>query len=101
MTFIFDKDLETEKSIEMEYYSEQVRNHKLTANKEYHIESQSDFPDIEDFSSDTPFTTLEVKDGTMTVPVIGTYNKIETFNTSYISSSKFFQISMTLGYTEE
>lgn len=97
MTFIFDKELETEKRLELDYYSEQTQNKKLTANKDYRIESQSDFPDVEDFVTDVHFSTLDVTDSGMTVPIVGEYNTIETFNASYNSNIKLFQISMVLG----
>lgn len=97
MTFIFDKSLETEKHIEMDYYSEQVKNHKLNATKEYKIYSEEDFPDISDFGDGMLFTTLEVKDGLMTVPIIGQYNSIDTFNASYSSVGKTYIINMILG----
>lgn len=101
MLFIFDKHLDTEKRIEISYYSEQVRNKKLTGNIEIKIEQQSDFPDIHGFSDDTLFTALEVTDGALTVPIIGTYNCIESFNASYVSGSRIYQINMVLGYKAE
>lgn len=98
MTFIFDKELATEKSIEMAYYSEQSRNKKISSNKDYTILTQSDFPDISGFSDDVMFSTLEIVDDGMVIPIVGEYNYIEAFNTSYSSHNKLFQISMVLGY---
>lgn len=100
MLFIFDKGQATEKSIELDYYSEQIRNRKLSANKDFKITKQSDFPDISDFAEGMFFETLEITDGDFTVPIIGTFNKIETFNTTYISSNHVYQITLTLGYEE-
>lgn len=100
MLFIFDKGLESEKRINLDYYSEQVRNRKLISNKDYKIEKQSDFPDVSQFKEDTLFSSLEVTDGDIEVPVIGSYNHIDTFNTSYIVSTKTYQVNIVLGWKE-
>lgn len=100
MQFIFDKGLSTEKSLEIDFYSEQVRNHKLTANYDRQIDSQSDFPDISGFSDEVTFTTLNVMDSGMSVPIIGKYNTISAFNASYSSVGRHFQINITLALSE-
>lgn len=102
MIFTFDKRLATEKAISMDYYNEQVRNKKLNATKEYKIRSEEDFPDISGFEDNTSFVTLDVTDiddhgQEIVVPIVGTYNNIDTFNVSYSSIGKTYLINMILG----
>ena len=101
ITFIFDSNLSTEKSIQFSSFNEIIGPNRLNASREIQMESTSDIPDLSDFNGYTHFSTLSVINGdNIELPLSGEYNKISSLTVSYFDSDKSYQINISLTYEE-
>ena len=98
MTIIFDKNLSTERSIAINFFTEQILDQRLHANWEKIISDSTEIPDISDFVNNKNFETIEVQDNGITIPIQGTYNRIAQVSTTYIADNRSYSLSIVLDY---
>lgn len=98
MTIIFDKNLSTERSIAINFFTEQLLDRRLHANWEKNISDSTEIPDVSDFVNNKNFNTIEVQDNSISIPVQGTYNRIAQVSTTYIAENKSYNLTIVLDY---
>ena len=112
MTIIFDKNLSTERSIAINFFTEQLLDRRLHANWEKNISDSTEIPDVSGFINNKNFNTIEVQDNSINIPdstdevqdnsinipVQGTYNRIAQVSTTYIAENKSYNLTIVLEY---
>ena len=99
MTLTLDKNLASERSLSVNTVDERLVQKRLTAQQITMIDGS--FPSVDDFGTDPHFTTLEITDGNVEYPIVGTYNTVTDFAVSYNEISHRFSVMLSLGYTNE
>lgn len=99
LTFIFDNNLETEKSIQFNSFNEILGVNRMNASREIKIDSSSDVPDLSEFAGFTSFQTLKVITGDgVDLPLAGEYNHVDALNVSYFDNDQMYQINISLSH---
>lgn len=98
MTIIFDKNLSTERSIAINFFTEQLLDRRLHANWEKNISDSTEIPDVSGFINNKNFNTIEVQDNSISIPVQGTYNRIAQVSTTYIAENQSYNLTIVLDY---
>jgi len=98
MVIKFDKGLSTERSLEIKSVFEHPIQNRLTASNDIVIEEGGTFPDYSEFINNPSFTTVEINDGSISVPVQGVYNNIADFTTNYYAEGHVYNVNIVLGY---
>lgn len=97
MTIIFDKNLSTERSIAINFFTEQLLDRRLHANWEKNISDSTEIPDVSGFINNKIYT-IEVQDNSISIPVQGTYNRIAQVSTTYIAENQSYNLTIVLAY---
>lgn len=92
MTIIFDKNTASEKSLEVDYVTENLVDHQLMCGYERPLADVQP-QDLSSFSNNS-FTTIEVHDGDRVLPLQGSYSSIAALQTNYYSSINIYSLSL-------
>ena len=92
MTIIFDKNTTSERSLEVDYVTENLVDHQLVCGYERPL-ADAQPQDLSSFSNNS-FTTIEVHDGDRVLPLQGSYSSIASLQTNYYSSINIYSLSL-------
>ena len=92
MTIIFDKNTTSERSLEVDYVTENLVDHQLVCGYERPL-ADAQPQDLSSFSNNS-FTTIEVHDGDRVLPLQGSYSSIAALQTNYYSSINIYSLSL-------
>lgn len=92
MTIIFDKNTTSERSLEVDYVTENLVDHQLICGYERPL-ANAQPQDLSSFSNNNSFTTIEVRDGERVLPLQGNYSSIAALQTNYYSSITLYSLS--------
>ena len=92
MTIIFDKNTTSERSLEVDYVTENLVDHQLVCGYERPL-ANAQPQDLSGFSNNS-FTTIEVRDGERVLPLQGNYSSIAALQTNYYSSINIYSLSL-------
>lgn len=92
MTVIFDKNTTNERSLEVDYVTENLVDHQLVCGYECPL-ANAQPQDLSSFSNNS-FTTIEVRDGERVLPIQGNYSSIAVLQTNYYSSINIYSLSL-------
>lgn len=96
MRIVFDKNLETEHEVAVDFFGENISRNALNAsmNKVLTV-SDVNVPDLSSIKVD--FTTVDIFDGDIPVPVQGDYNTVLDASAAYNSLTKEYSVTVILG----
>ena len=92
MTIIVDKNTASERSLEVDYVTENLVDHQLMCGYERPLPDVQP-QDLSSFSNNS-FTTIEVHDGDRALPLQGSYSSIAALQTNYYSSINIYSLSL-------
>ena len=103
MIITFDRNLETQRSLSISFFNEQILERRLMAGKEIVVSGGTVFPDISSFiGDDRSFSTVEIfEEGNSPIPIAGTYNMILNLSVNYSELTKAYNLNLSLGYSAE
>lgn len=96
MQIIFDRGLETQNAINIAFFGENLNRVTLNASmaKKLTVEDAA-VPNLGTLAKD--FTTVEIVDGNIPVPVQGDYNTVLDASAAYNSRTKEYSVTVILG----
>ena len=96
MRIVFDKNLETEHEVAVNFFGENISRNTLNAsmNKVLTV-NDVNVPDLSSIKVD--FTTVDIFDGDIPVPVQGDYNTVLDASAAYNSRTKEYSVTVILG----
>lgn len=96
MYIIFDKDLKTKRSVEIQFFGENMSRNILNASMNKVLTPEdSNVPDLREIRSG--FRTVELVDGEIAVPIQGHYNTVLDASAAYNSTTKEYSVTVVLG----
>lgn len=98
MTITFDKNLSTERSISIDFFTEQILDQRLHANWEKIVSDSTEIPEAKNFVNNRNFETIEVQDNGISIPIQGTYNRVAQVSTTYVAENQSYSLSIVLDY---
>lgn len=99
MQIIFDRNLETERAINVNFFGENIPRGTLNASMSKVLSANdTTVPDLSTVKQ--PFTTVAIVDGNIPVPVQGSYNAVLDASAAYNSRTKEYSATIILGYVE-
>lgn len=103
MQIIFDRGLDTQRSVEVDSFSENVGRGVLSASWARVLKSDTEIPAVKPLTDNPTFTTVEVADTdgetAFSVPVQGEYNTIREANVNYSSAQRVYTLTLVLAMT--
>lgn len=96
MRIVFDKNLETEREVAVDFFGENISRNTLNASMSKVLTvNDVDVPDLSDIK--VGFTTVDIFDGDIPVPVQGDYNTVLDASAAYNGRTKEYSITVILG----
>ncbi len=100
MQLIFDRGLETQRAIEVDYFGENMFRGVLNASWNHKLGEVESVPNLGTLRGNPSFTTVEAVTGTTTVPIQGTYNRVQDASAAYNAREGSYSVTVVLGYAE-
>lgn len=94
MTLTFDKNTANQRSIELDFFTEQIFDNRLSGTWERIVGNDFSAPVVENFQPE--FTTLEIVSDEQTIPIIGSYSSIANINVSYNEQSHLYNLTIII-----
>ena len=94
MTLTFDKNTANQRSLELDFFTEQIFDNRLSGTWERIVGNDFTVPVIENFQPE--FTTLEIVSGEQTIPIIGSYSSVANINVSYNEQSHLYNLTIII-----
>lgn len=99
MQIIFDRNLDTERAINVTFFGENINRGTLNASMSKVLTAaDTTVPDLSIVKQ--AFSTVDIVDGNILVPTQGTYNTVLDASAAYNSVSKEYSATVILGYVE-
>lgn len=98
MQLIFDKGLETERSLIVDTINERVIEGNLTASISGPLDQIKSISGVSEFADTHYFTTLDVLSDKESVPIVGTYNYIVAMNLMYQEAPPRYSLNLSMTY---
>lgn len=99
MQIIFDRNLETERAINVDFFGENISRGTLNASMSKVLSAKdTTVPDLSTVKQ--AFITMQMVDGNIPVPVQGSYNVVLDASAAYNSRTKEYSATIILGYVE-
>ena len=96
MQIVFDRGMETQRAINVDFFGENLSRCTLNASMSKVLtEEDTAVPDLG--TSKEPFTTVEIVDGNIAVPMQGRYNAVLDASAAYNSRTKEYSATVILG----
>lgn len=96
MQIVFDRNLETQRAINVDFFGENLNRNTLNATLSKVLSAEDTaVPDLSTLQS--TFTTVDIADGAIPVPVQGDYNAIMDSSAAYNSRTKEYSVTVILG----
>ena len=94
MTLTFDKNTAKQRSLELDFFTEQIFDNRLSGTWERIVGNDFSVPVVENFQQE--FTTLEIVSGEQTIPIIGSYSSVANINVSYNEQSHLYNLTIII-----
>lgn len=96
MKIVFDRNLETEHEVAVDFFGENISRNTLNASmgKVLSVDDVN-VPDLSDIK--VGFTTVDIFDGEIPVPIQGEYNAVLDASAAYNSRTKEYSVTVILG----
>lgn len=94
MTLTFDKNTANQRSLELDFFTEQIFDNRLSGTWERIVGNDFSAPVVENFQPE--FTTLEIVSGEQTIPIIGSYSSVANINVSYNEQSHLYNLTIII-----
>ena len=94
MTLTFDKNTANQRSLELDFFTEQIFDNRLSGTWERIVGNDFSAPVVENFQQE--FTTLEIVSGEQTIPIVGSYSSIANINVSYNEQSHLYNLTIII-----
>ena len=94
MTLTFDKNTANQRSLELDFFTEQIFDKRLSGTWERIVGNDFSAPVVENFQQE--FTTLEIVSDDQTIPIIGSYSSIANINVSYNEQSHLYNLTIII-----
>lgn len=99
MQIVFDRGLETQNAINVSFFGENLNRGTLNASMTKRLTAEDNaVPDLGTLKK--RFSVLEIVDGSVSVPVQGSYNTVLDASAAYNSATKEYSVTVILGHTE-
>lgn len=96
MRIVFDKNLDTEHEVTVDFFGENISRNTLNASMSKVLSvGDVNVPDLSAVKVD--FTTVDIFDGEIPVPIQGDYNATLDASAAYNSRTKEYSITIILG----
>ena len=96
MQIIFDRNLDTERAINVDFFGENISRGTLNASMSKVLTAEdTTVPDLSTVKQ--PFTTVEIVESDFPVPMQGSYNAVLDASAAYNSRSKEYSVTVILG----
>lgn len=99
MQIIFDWNLDTERAINVDFFGENISRGTLNASMSKVLTAEdTTVPDLSTVKQ--AFTTMQIVDGNIPVPMQGSYNAVLDASAAYNSRTKEYSVTVILGHVE-
>lgn len=96
MQIVFDRNLETPRAINVDFFGENLNRGTLNASMSKVLSANDTaVPDLSTVKQ--PFTTVEIVENDFPVPMQGIYNAVLDASAAYNSRSKEYSVTVILG----
>lgn len=96
MQIVFDRNLETQRAINVDFFGENLNRGTLNASMSKVLSAEdTTVPDLSTVKQ--AFSTVEIVDGNIPVPMQGSYNAVLDASAAYNSRSKEYSVTVILG----
>lgn len=96
MQIVFDRGLETQNAANVDFFGENLNRGTLNASMSKILTTEdTTVPDLSTLQS--TFSTVDIADGAIPVPVQGDYNAVLDSSAAYNSRSKEYSVTVILG----
>lgn len=96
MQIVFDRNLETQRAINVDFFGENLNRCTLNASMSKVLSANDTaVPDLGTVKQ--PFTTVEIVENDFPVPMQGSYNAVLDASAAYNSRSKEYSVTVILG----
>ena len=96
MQIVFDRGLETQNAVTISFFGENIARNTLNATLSKVLSAEdAAVPDLSTLK-DT-FSTVDIADGAISVPVQGDYNAVLDSSAAYNSRTKEYSVTVILG----
>ena len=96
MRIVFDKELTTKHEVTVDFFGENISRNTLNGSMSKVLTvSDVNVPDLSNIKVD--FTTVDIFDGEIPVPVQGDYNTVLDASAAYNSRTKEYSVTVILG----
>lgn len=97
MQIVFDRDLETQNAINIAFFGENMSRGTLNASMTKVLTAEdTSVPDLGTMPKE--FSTVDIADGNIPVPVQGSYNTVLDASAAYNSTTKEYSVTVILGH---
>lgn len=100
MQLIFDRDLATQRAIEVDFFGESLMRNVLNGSWSRALSAVEAVPDLGTLTANPSFTTVEAVNGAVNVPLQGSYNTVVDANANYNAATGVYAITVVLGWRE-
>lgn len=100
MQLIFDRDLSTQRAIDVGFFGENLMRRTLNATWSQIFSEAGSVPDLGTFTKDATFTTLEAVNGGVSIPLQGAYNTVLDANAAYNAETGVYSATVVLGWQD-
>jgi len=96
MQIVFDRGLETQNAVNVDFFGENLNRGTLNASMSKILTTEdTTVPDLGTLQS--TFSTVDIADGSIPVPVQGGYNAVLDSSAAYNSRTKEYSVTVILG----
>lgn len=99
MQLIFDRGTGSQRAVDVAFFGENVFRGSLNASNNVILADGASVtvPDLSPLRDNPTFTTVEVVDGNINVPLQGEYNAVLDASAAYNSAAKQYSVTVILG----
>lgn len=99
MQIVFDRGLETQRAINVDFFGENISRGTLNASMNKALSADDTaVPDLGTLQSG--FTSMDIADGDIPVPVQGSYNAVLDASAAYNARTHEYSVTVVLGHRE-
>lgn len=101
MQLIFDKGMDTQRAVEVDFFGENLFRGTLSASYSRILSGDATtVPDLSVLKDAPTFSSVSVVDGNMVVPLQGSYNTVQEASAAYNASTRQYSATIVLVRTE-
>lgn len=98
MQLIFDRNLDTQRAVEVDFFGENLFRGSLNASYSRILadDGSTTVPDLSVLKNNPKFSTVEVVDGAVAIPLQGSYNTVQDCSAAYNAASHQYSATVIL-----